>query len=421
MALTDCTCRLLCASAAGFCVDVAAGSASDAAAVQTYTVNSTLAQLWHLMARTTTTWQLLSVLSGKSLDVINGSLTSGTRLQQWDDNDTTAQTWTLAATGSTVTYDSTGYASYYIQPSGSSLYVGGVSGTTPANGNRLCLVSTTTLAIPVIVIPTVGALPDGTYEIRSGLDQSVCVDVPSASTAQGTQLELWSENDTDAQRFVARTDPQTGLTRLTNVGSALCMNARGAGTADGTPVQQWADDASGACRWLATKSSYLMHNGVTVAGYNLRSDVASSGPMLDAAAGSTQLGTKLDLYASNGTLAQRWEARPANAYGSTLPVPSSMGLGTSVGSALGTSVAANGSKTWYPYWSCDGSGYLVRYRTRKRLVSGTWADWGPWLDIVNGSAANGGWGDVWTTMLSAVDSSGAVSSQAARKWSPNGV
>ncbi|WP_328536565.1 ricin-type beta-trefoil lectin domain protein [Streptomyces sp. NBC_00344] len=121
--------------------------------------------------------------------------------------------------------------------------------------------------------------------VRSGI-AGKCLDVNAGSSANGTPVQIWGCNNSDAQWWTARTD---GTLRA--VGK--CLDATGLGTANGTKVELW--DCNGGANQV-----WQAYNG----GY--RNPV--SGRCLDDPAGSTADGTQLQLYDCNGTGAQKWTA-----------------------------------------------------------------------------------------------------------------
>jgi chitinase len=94
----------------GKCVDIAAASSANGAAVQLFTCNGTAAQSW---THTGNTFQAL----GKCLDVAAAGTANGAKVQIYDCNGTAAQAWTTGAnnrlvnTGSGKCLDATGPSS----------------------------------------------------------------------------------------------------------------------------------------------------------------------------------------------------------------------------------------------------------------------------------------------------------------------
>lgn len=69
--------------ATGKCLDVAGGSLDNGAAVQEWSCNGTMAQVFHVASLGDGFVQITSVKSGKSLDITGGSLAANTKLEQW--------------------------------------------------------------------------------------------------------------------------------------------------------------------------------------------------------------------------------------------------------------------------------------------------------------------------------------------------
>jgi type 1 glutamine amidotransferase len=83
-----------------------------------------------------------------------------------------------------------------------------------------------------------------------------------------------------------RTGPVVGL-------AGKCLDVAGAGTADGTKVQLYGCNGSNAQRWMVTPNS----------------TVKALGKCLDVAGGGTANGTKAQLWTCNGSGAQNWSAQ----------------------------------------------------------------------------------------------------------------
>ena len=71
-----------------------------------------------------------------------------------------------------------------------------------------------------------------------------CLDVSGAGTADGTKIQLWTCNGTGAQNWV----PQANGT-LVNTNSSKCLDVLDGGTADGTVVHLWTCGTAASQRW----------------------------------------------------------------------------------------------------------------------------------------------------------------------------
>lgn len=125
-----------------------------------------------------------------------------------------------------------------------------------------------------------------TVTFRSGI-AGKCIDVRNSGTADGTPVQLYSCNGTNAQRW----------TYVPGVGGTLralgrCLDVSGSGTANRTKVQLWPCNGTGAQRWVTGPGSSLVN--------------PQSGRCLDDPGSSSVDGTQLQIYDCNGAAAQRW-------------------------------------------------------------------------------------------------------------------
>ncbi|HEX3791650.1 MAG TPA: ricin-type beta-trefoil lectin domain protein [Pseudonocardiaceae bacterium] len=114
---------------------------------------------------------------------------------------------------------------------------------------------------------------------------SKCVDVQSASSADGTPVQLYTCNGTAAQQWTVGTDGT-----LQSLGK--CMDVTGGGTANGTLVQLWTCAGNANQQWTAS-------NGELVN--------PQSGKCLDATGQSSADSTRLQLWSCTGSANQLWK------------------------------------------------------------------------------------------------------------------
>ena len=117
-----------------------------------------------------------------------------------------------------------------------------------------------------------------------------CVDVPNASTANGTQVQLWDCSGQANQLWTV-----TAGRQLSVYGGTKCLDASGQGTTNGTQVIIWD------CHGQANQQWNVNSNG-TITG-------VQSGLCLDANAAATANDTKLILWSCNGQTNQQWTLR----------------------------------------------------------------------------------------------------------------
>ncbi|MGK3200998.1 ricin-type beta-trefoil lectin domain protein [Amycolatopsis sp. MEPSY49] len=128
-----------------------------------------------------------------------------------------------------------------------------------------------------------------------------CLDVSAASTANGTAIQLYDCNGTNAQQWTVGSDGS-----LQALGK--CLDVTSAGTANGTTVQLWDCNGSTAQKWTANAAKNLVNTG--------------SGKCLDATGNSSANGTRLQIWTCASTANQQWTLPSGN----TTPSPGVMAV-----------------------------------------------------------------------------------------------
>ena len=111
-----------------------------------------------------------------------------------------------------------------------------------------------------------------------------CVDVAGANTANGTAIDLFTCNGTNAQKWAAAGGTLQALGK--------CMDVTAAGTANGTKVQLFDCNGTGAQQWTHTSTNQLVN--------------PASGKCLDATGQSSADGTRLQIWTCSGGANQSW-------------------------------------------------------------------------------------------------------------------
>lgn len=370
-------------------LDVHAGSVKDGANIQVYTSNNTEAQMWQLSYRKDGTAQLLNRRVGKSIDIRSGNVASGTNVQLWTDNDSRAQTWSIQSDGGSATYQGTTFPTYTIRPSVNSGLSLDVSGGKNVSGANVWVYTTNnTDAQRWMFVPIAPFSSGGTYELRSMLKTSMAVDVSGASSVRGANVQLYSANHSNAQVFYV-TEEADGWS-VENVSSGMYLDVAAGSAKSGTNVQQWDDNDTRAQRWVLTSYGTTLVDGVECAVVSLGSKVDGTGTgyMMDVKNALTTNSANVQIYAANGTNAQRFALFPARPRETSLPAPANMGWSVSVGDPDYTRERPE-AETYYPTWettkawaSDSANHHEWRYRRRSLdAQSSTWSaftDWTPW-------------------------------------------
>ena len=140
-------------------------------------------------------------------------------------------------------------------------------------------------------------IPNGTYYINAKVKDSSGIDMPGASTSNGTRTQLYQANGSSAQKFVF-TKQSDGSYVITNALSGKALDVVSGLAGDGAVVQQYTPNGTKAQRW------YIRDTG---SGYCIQSALGNW--VLDIASGSSANGTPISLYTPNASNAQKEEPR----------------------------------------------------------------------------------------------------------------
>lgn len=267
-------------------VDIPGASGTDSTAIQLYSGNGSKAQQFTFTKQSDGSYVIINVNSGKALDVRNGAAGNNAVVQQYSANGTNAQRWFIRDSG----------AGYYLQ-SALGNWVLDLSGGNTANGAAIRLYTPNGTASQLFVVSCSGVtVPvDTAVIIKSAGNANLVFDVPSASMANGTRIQLYAANGTNTQRFRFR-KIGNGTYGIANVNSGKVLDVYGGSTSNGAVLQQYGSNNTVAQQWTVRdygsgKISLISVNAnkaIDVPGANYASSVA------------------LQLYAPNGTAAQQW-------------------------------------------------------------------------------------------------------------------
>ena len=265
-------------------LDVSGGSLKSGANVQQYTANSTQAQTFYMSYSSKDGYYTIVDLgSGKVLDVAGGSPENGANVQQYTTNGTRAQKWAA-------TKNSDGTITFRSAVSGLALDVSGASSKNGANVQVWAPNGTNAQKWSLSKVSN--WLPEGTYSIIATINTGNVIDIAGGSTRSGANVQMYSSNSTNAQRFYLR-PIGSGYYTIQNPISGLYLNATG--------------KASGKSIVLGTtQQQFKPVFGAGGIAFRLKENASL---VLDISGASTRSGANLQLYGSNGTAAQRFVAR----------------------------------------------------------------------------------------------------------------
>lgn len=331
-------------------LDIPNGSMQSSANIQLWSSNMSGAQQYVISDLDENGYcTITNVNSGMLLDVAGGKPIKGSNVWQYVSNDSAAQKWLPVA------HENGSYSFISALDPNLVLDVSGGKGFSGANIN--VYIKNGTRAQQFFLLPVKPSVPvsnvdlSGVYTIASNIDTAFTIDVSGASTANGTQLQLWGSNNTFAQFF--EFTPYDGYYKIKNINSGKFLAAQRGNLVPTTPVIQWdeSEDANnhlwsihangdGSYTFFAKTSGLALDvaGGRAVKGalmnlylpnetaaqafrlthissselqegvYNIRSTIDSS-KVVDIQGGSRDVGAVTNLYTLNGTPAQKYQIK----------------------------------------------------------------------------------------------------------------
>ena len=267
-------------------VDIPGGSAADSTAIQLYSGNSSKAQQFTFTRQSDGSYEIVNVNSGKALDVRNGVVENNAVVQQYSRNNSQAQRWFIRDSG----------AGYYLQ-SALGNWVLDLSGGNTANGAAIRLHAPNGTAPQLFVVSSSDAsIATGvSMIITSVANKKLVTDVTGASTANGARVQLYSSNNTNAQKYRFESIGN-GTYKIINANSGKVLDVSGGSTANGAALQQYTSNNTVAQQW--TMRNYGSGRIALVS--------VNANKAVDIPGGNAVQQAQLQLYSPNGTVAQQW-------------------------------------------------------------------------------------------------------------------
>lgn len=283
-----------------YVLDVKDGSTSNSANIQLYQNNGTLAQRFKVSHDSQGYVTFTNVKSGKVLDLNGAVVKDAGNIQQYTSNGTRAQKWIVKRDGDGYIIMSALNSNYVLDLYGAvinnyrNIQLYSYNGTNAQRWN-ITKYDSKEKRINDLAIQNKNIIADGVYEIRSTKNSNYTLDVNSASSKNGANIQLYLRNGTQAQAFRVSHDSQ-GFVTFTNVNSGKVLDLDGAITKNDRNIHQYASNGTRAQKWIVQKSG---------SGYAIVSAIDTS-YVLDLRNGTVSSGSNIQLYKSNNTAAQQW-------------------------------------------------------------------------------------------------------------------
>ena len=305
--------------------------------VQQYTANSTIAQRWYLK-KSGSHYLITNGNSGLVLDMGGKNTKSGTQVKMAKETGADSQLWDVYVNNS---------GAYEIISVANKMALD-VKGASSANGAAIQVYSANhTAAQQWKLEQKTAAIEDGTYAICSAIDGSMVLDVSGGSKANGGKVQVYTSNDTMAQRWQLTRDEKTGYYTITSANSSKCIDIPAGKANQGVLLQQYTHNGTAAQMWNIEKNQddsltvtsavggltlgiangaakngsraqlqnssgaasqhwYFEHENLIEDGLYVISPSSDSSKVLDVSAASLSQTAKIQLYSKNDTLAQKW-------------------------------------------------------------------------------------------------------------------
>lgn len=279
--------RIGTALASSMVLDISGGSKENGGNLQLYDSNGTAAQVFYVKNLGSGLYEMMACNSGLLIDLQDGTAVPRNNIDQYGRNGSDAQKWYIrqSAASGFCTIASDVDSGMVLDIAGGSSDAGTNIQLYPSNDTPAQQWSFTSVDQPQVPVT------DGLYTIGMYGTQGQVLDIQGGSIYNGGNLQLYSSNGTNAQKFyiISRGD---GYCQIISANSQLALDVADGSSADGANVQQYASNGSAAQSWKITGCPGR---------YSIQSAL---GKTMDVSGGSTADGTNIQIYTPNGTDAQ---------------------------------------------------------------------------------------------------------------------
>ena len=281
-------------------LDVSNASKECDANVQLYTVNGTNAQKFIVKRMQDESYSIYSFNSKMAVAVKDGLNANGANVLQYFPVGGEAQEWDIISKGK-------GYYNITSHIGGKAL---DVAGAETVDGTNIQIFESNGTNAQKFRFEKVGEidnslsvkLENGTYTICSSLDESKVLDITGGSLYLGANTQLFSSNNTAAQLFVIQQNSSTGLYTITSKKSGMRLTYANESLGNPTNVYQDTPLNENANQWNLRHLAddyYMIY-------------AADSSLCMDVTGGIASDGTNIQIYHNNGSKAQIFKLNKIN-------------------------------------------------------------------------------------------------------------
>lgn len=255
-------------------LDIRGASMDNGANVQLYRNNGSAAQQFILTDMGSGQYRLMSAASGRAVSIQNGKTADGSNVRQEQAGNLSSQRWLIMDAGDGTVYLKAADAEKYLD----------IRGGKTANGTNVQIYRGNGTDSQKYRLVRSGSRPvaNGVYFIASSDDPSFAADIWKGSKKMEANLQLYSKNGSDAQKFLF-TRGADGFYTIVNIKSGHALDVSGGSVKSGANVQQYRANGTLAQKWLPR----IFPDG------SLTLINAKSGMLLDITGGRAENGTNL--------------------------------------------------------------------------------------------------------------------------------
>ena len=278
-----------------YVLDMTASSLSNGGNVQIYESNSTNAQCWNISHDTKGYVIIKNKNSGKVVEVADNKAANFANVQQNQANDNMGQKWiAFKKSDGSIELVSALNMNYCLDLYASKTVKGNNVDVYERNGSNAQLWKFQAFAsiqekTDLLAKENANLMEDGVYFIKNVNTQYV-LDVPSSSKNPGVNIQLYTLNESNAQKWVIEHDSK-GYVSFMNFGSKLYLTA-----SNGKVTQEYATNEANQ-KWIVC---------FDVQGHLKIVSAADTKIAMDVTASNFSNGARIQTYSSNNTSAQQW-------------------------------------------------------------------------------------------------------------------
>lgn len=284
-----------------------------------------MSQKWCMEQNSNGTYTVVSAMdSSMALDVVSGNAFNGAVVQAWESNGTAAQRWSFSSD------------------------------------------KTARQRLDELAASSKGTVAAGANEVRSAVRSSAVFDAANGGTSNGTAVQVYGSNGTDAKRWTVEVGSDGYLT-IKSAKSGLALDVTDGKACSGARLQLWQANGTRAQKWVAVRDG----KGVKLV------SALDEGLVVDLPSASARNGNVLQLYSANGTAAQRWtfDAVAKGGSAKTVSYPYSLSYIASLNqvsaNTLNPKAVSTNSNAYYRFMGCRGYTGQISASQMNRIIDNT--------------------------------------------------